>query len=540
MLGSFQRARNILHAEVDKLRTSQAELEHRLRDQDNVQEELAELRAKTKQMREENRYLQQELARRQDSENRASREIRDLRDKAARLDRELEPLREERLALAQHAAEQQRRAQLAREELDQLQGAEAALEEALGVLWQMLEDLAMQFSLAPPWRCSLCSCSNPHSRDSCVVCEVPNDGSTDCGNKVCEAYFEFRFHQEFLAKRPPPPPEQQLASLRIALGHREEGWIQREEVEELVRILVKLAGNQAADIVLRAESAFVLFSLGDESAKGLGRMMLQDMGRRTDAVKLMCRRLQEQRVAVLFHRLLVMKKHDVEKFRSWEERFKQAQARFFEVGPAEAVERSRSSMLALSRSVTAASNYSLNAELSPVPSGQGMVLPGAVDSAAEAAVQPRQRSAMLAKRDGDEAEEKDDDDDDGCRNAFPLRPYETYSAAGLVANTQLWSASQLALLFIHDQWSVGETWTFSAEVTSHDTEDREFGFSGGGGFFTIDVPAGADCMRITVTDKVKSVSSKFVYRGRNGTVGDVTFTDIYMGPGSVVPASYKV
>lgn len=542
MLGSFQRAHSILQAEVDKLRKSQAELEERLRDEDRVKAELSEMRAKCEAISGENAELQQTLAKRRESEQRDSKEIKALRNKAAKLEQELRPLREENLKLVQHRNEEQRRAQLSEEELAQLQGAEAALEEALGVLWMMLEDLAMQFFFAPPWKCALCSCSNPHLERTCGVCDSPKGGSTDCGGKACEAYFEFRLHQEFLEKRPLPLPESRLAALRIALGHRQERWIQTEEIEALYDMLKDLAGDEAMDSGLRAESAFVLFSLGDGMAKRLGKMMLRDMGQRTDAVKLMCRRLQEQRVAVLFHRLLVLKKHDVAKFRAWEERFQKAQARFQEMGPAAAVERSRSSRLSLSRSVSS------DAGSQPETLLPGAISEGQLGAAAVAAAEKRGWALARRKtappgvvsRVAEEEEEDDDEDESECKNIFPLSAEGTYSAAGLATNNHLWSARQLSGLFFHDKWNVGETWTFSVEATSQDSVAREFSFSGGSGFLRIEVPAGADALRITVTDTVKSLSSKFMYRGKNGTVGDVTFTDIYIAPGSAVPARYAV
>jgi len=79
---------------------------------------------------------------------------------------------------------------------------------------------------------------------------------------------------------------------------------------------------------MRAEAAFVLFTMGEEAAQRIGRMLLLEMGGQSDAVRIMCRRLRQQRVAVLYHRLMQMQKYDLKRFNAWKEKMEQAQRRF--------------------------------------------------------------------------------------------------------------------------------------------------------------------------------------------------------------------
>jgi len=330
MLGSFQRARKVLRAEVARLSEAYDALETRIGEEarDGVRKDIQVLRARCAKLAAENAELQGQFAKYTTSASRDSADIARLRQRIAEANRELSLAKSDTIQQAQRAAEEERAADLQVSELEQKLGTEEALEGMLVVQWEMLEDLAAQVSLDPPWCCGLCSCKNPQTAFLCSVCESPKDGKTDLGNKAVEAYFEFRLHQEFLGRDPRPTPERSLAALKIALSHRRERWIEQDEIEELYACLKDLANNLAIDPVLRAEAALTLFTHGDEDARRLGKLMLRAMGENSDAVRRLCRGQRQQRVAVLYHNLLQMKQHDQKRFNAWMEKLVHAQCRY--------------------------------------------------------------------------------------------------------------------------------------------------------------------------------------------------------------------
>lgn len=330
MLGSFQRARQLLQQEVNRLHEANDQLQQQTKQQQKsgVNQELKATKARCSEVRAEVERLQRELGRKAASGTRDATETRELRLRVADARLEESGARAETLKEVQRAVEEERFADMQSEELDQLLRTEAALEGMLMVQWEMLEDLAQHVNLDPPWCCGLCSCRNPQHEQHCWVCESPKDGKTEMGNKAVEAYFEFRLHQEFLGRDPPPPPERRLPALQIALNHRREKWIEQEEVDELQGQLRDLATNKSLEPVLRAEAAYILFQLGDEAGVRMGRSLLKTMGENTDAVKRMNRRQRQKRVATLYKQLTAMKQKDMKQFRAWQEKMEQAQLRF--------------------------------------------------------------------------------------------------------------------------------------------------------------------------------------------------------------------
>jgi len=527
MLGSFQRAHKLLQNEVAKLKRATLELDGRIKEQEDAKEDLDSLQQQCNKVREENEELRRRLEKHGQSRRRDSQDIMNHRTRLKELSAMVEIAQKDTREQAQKTAQEHHRADLNQADLAQLLCTQAALEETLLVHWEMLEDLAQQFNLDPPWQCSLCSAQNPQDDQSCRVCDSPKGGKTDCGGRAVEAYFEFRLHQEFLGRDPPPGPEARLAALRIALGHRTEKWIQRDEIEELYVYCKGLAQDLTVDTVMRAEAAFVLFTMGEEAAQRIGRMLLLEMGGQSDAVRIMCRRLRQQRVAVLYHRLMQMQKYDLKRFNAWKEKMEQAQRRFH-----------RLSTMRSSRELP----YSPSSTDRSMPTTPSAPTPASASPSSLAATTAR--SSAIAKfpdvEEDDEAEEEECDSDND-ENKFPLPTSDIYSAAGFSYMKALWSTSQLTWLLSCDKWIVGETWTLSVVATSLDSVIREFGFNGGGGgFLKLIVPVGATGLRITVTDTVKQVTTKFAYRGKNGNVGDVFFTDVYIGPGSNLPEKYAV
>lgn len=330
MLGSFQRARDVLRNEVTRLNEAQTALEVLIEEErrSDVQSEIKALRRKRDEVREEKDVLQGQLTKVLDTKSRDHADIQCLRSTLTELADDLKRARADTLKEATLSFEARRQASLLEEELAQRKRTEAALEDILLVQWEMLQDLATQIDLVPPWRCGLCSCRNPHKEAECTVCESPKDGKTDLGNKTVEAYFEFRLHQEFLGRDPAPEPERRLAAVQIALAHRGEKWIESEELEELHQQLMTVANDQGIDPVLRAEAAFALFKQGDDEGRRLGRAMLRNMGETSDAIRRMCRKHRQQRVAVLYQRVMQMKKEDAERFAEWHAKLEQAQAHF--------------------------------------------------------------------------------------------------------------------------------------------------------------------------------------------------------------------
>lgn len=329
MLGSFQRARQLLQDEVVRLREAHEELERKASDStSSLQRELRQAKAECRSVREELERLQRQLAKHVESSSRDSKDIASLAGRLAVVRKDEGLARQETLKQAQRAAEEVRLADVQEEDLAQLLRTEAALEGMLMVQWEMLEDLAQQVNLDPPWRCGLCSCRNPQREVECSVCESPKDGKTEMGSKTVEAYFEFRLHQEFLGRDPLPPPERCLPALQIALHHRREKWIEQEEITELQHQCRDIATQPTLDPVLRAEAAFTLFQLGDEEGQRMGRMLLKTMGENTDAVRRMCRKQRQARVATLYQQLLLMKQKDMKRFREWQGKMEQAQLRY--------------------------------------------------------------------------------------------------------------------------------------------------------------------------------------------------------------------
>lgn len=331
MLGSFQRARDVLRNEVTRLNDAQAALESLVEEErkSDVQAEIKALRRKREGVREERDGLRAQLTKVFGTKSRDNADIECLRTCLAELTDDLKRARADTLKEATSSFEAQRQADLSEQELAQRKRTEAALEDILLVQWEMLQDLATQIDLVPPWRCGLCSCRNPYREATCTVCESPKDGKTDLGNKSVEAYFEFRLHQEFLGRDPAPEPERRLAAIQIALAHRSEKWIEAEELEELHQQLKAVANDQGTDPVLRAEAAFMLFKQGDDDeGRRLGRLMLRSMGENSDAVRRMCRKQRQQRVAVLYQRVMQMKKEDADRFAEWHAKLEQAQAHF--------------------------------------------------------------------------------------------------------------------------------------------------------------------------------------------------------------------
>ncbi|CAK0905882.1 unnamed protein product [Prorocentrum cordatum] len=330
MLGSFQKARGLLRSSVARLQGDNEELERRLREEGEhvLDSQIADLHRKCAEARRSNAERQRRLDAAEQGHRRDSEAVARLRASWLALREELQAARGEAAQEAEREAAQLAAAAAAEGELERALRAEEALQDMLRFLWQLMEDLASQVSLEPPWRCGLCSCSNPQESSACGVCDIARGDEAGAErDTVVEAYFEFRLHQEFLGRCPAPPAEKQLPALRIALSHRTEGWIQSDEVDELQERCKELAADASVEPALQAEAAYVLFTLGREDGSRIGRALLKSMGENGTAVRQMCRQLRQRHVALQYQRMLQLKKHDLHHFDDWLEKFQQAQAR---------------------------------------------------------------------------------------------------------------------------------------------------------------------------------------------------------------------
>ena len=90
---------------------------------------------------------------------------------------------------------------------------------------------------------------------------------------------------------------------------------------------------------------------------------------------------------------------------------------------------------------------------------------------------------------------------------------------GVNSRSMTLNTSVYAELFTGDElsalrasWAVDETWTMTALGSSTCDEEHRFGFSGGGGFLVLDIPAGATGDALSTTDCVNKQNADFAVR----------------------------